>query len=27
MSGDWPLALQLGATSLRIGSAIFGLRR
>jgi pyridoxal phosphate enzyme (YggS family) len=26
MSGDWPLAVQLGATSLRIGSAIFGLR-
>ncbi len=26
MSGDWPLAIQLGATSLRIGSAIFGAR-
>jgi pyridoxal phosphate enzyme (YggS family) len=26
MSADWPLAIQLGATSLRIGSAIFGAR-
>ncbi len=26
MSGDWPLAVQLGATSVRIGSAIFGAR-
>lgn len=26
MSGDWPLALQLGATSVRVGSAIFGAR-
>jgi hypothetical protein len=26
MSADWPLAIQLGATSLRIGGAIFGAR-
>ena len=26
MSGDWPLAVQLGATHIRIGSAIFGTR-
>jgi pyridoxal phosphate enzyme (YggS family) len=26
MSGDWPLAVQLGATHVRIGSAIFGTR-
>ena len=26
MSADWPLAVQLGATSVRIGSAIFGAR-
>jgi len=26
MSGDWPLAVQLGATEVRIGSAIFGAR-
>lgn len=26
MSGDWPLALQLGATHIRVGSAIFGAR-
>jgi pyridoxal phosphate enzyme (YggS family) len=26
MSGDWPLAVQLGATQVRIGSAIFGTR-
>jgi len=26
MSADWPLAVQLGATYLRIGSAIFGVR-
>jgi PLP dependent protein len=26
MSGDWPLAVQLGATSVRVGSAIFGPR-
>ena len=26
MSGDWPLAVQLGATSVRVGSAIFGAR-
>jgi pyridoxal phosphate enzyme (YggS family) len=26
MSADWPLAIQLGATSVRIGSAIFGVR-
>jgi len=26
MSADWPLAVQLGATYLRIGSAIFGAR-
>jgi len=26
MSGDWPLAVPLGATELRIGSAIFGAR-
>jgi pyridoxal phosphate enzyme (YggS family) len=27
MSADWPLAVQLGATYVRIGSAIFGTRR
>jgi len=27
MSADWPLAVQLGATYVRIGSAIFGSRR
>ena len=27
MSGDWPLALQLGATHIRVGSAIFGARQ
>jgi PLP dependent protein len=26
MSADWPLAVQLGATYVRIGSAIFGAR-
>ncbi len=26
MSADWPLAVQLGATYIRIGSAIFGAR-
>ncbi len=26
MSADWPLAVQLGATLLRVGSAIFGAR-
>ena len=26
MSADWPLAVQLGATFVRIGSAIFGAR-
>ncbi len=26
MSADWPLAVQLGATFLRVGSAIFGTR-
>ena len=26
MSADWPLAVQLGATFVRIGSAIFGSR-
>ena len=26
MSADWPLAVQLGATAVRIGSAIFGAR-
>ncbi|THD42036.1 MAG: YggS family pyridoxal phosphate-dependent enzyme [Bradyrhizobium sp.] len=26
MSGDWPLAVQLGATHVRIGSAIYGSR-
>ncbi len=26
MSADWPLAVQLGATYVRIGSAIFGTR-
>jgi PLP dependent protein len=26
MSADWPLAVQLGATSVRVGSAIFGAR-
>ncbi len=26
MSGDWPLAVQLGATHVRVGSAIFGAR-
>ena len=26
MSADWPLAIQLGATHVRIGSAIFGAR-
>jgi len=26
MSADWPLAVQLGATSVRVGSAIFGVR-
>jgi pyridoxal phosphate enzyme (YggS family) len=26
MSADWPLAVQLGATYVRVGSAIFGLR-
>ncbi len=26
MSGDWPLAVQLGATYLRVGGAIFGAR-
>ena len=26
MSADWPLAVQLGATSVRLGSAIFGAR-
>ena len=26
MSGDWPLAVPLGATEVRVGSAIFGAR-
>ncbi len=26
MSADWPLAVQLGATAIRVGSAIFGAR-
>ncbi len=26
MSGDWPLAVPLGATEARVGSAIFGAR-
>ncbi len=26
MSADWPLAVQLGATAVRLGSAIFGVR-
>jgi pyridoxal phosphate enzyme (YggS family) len=26
MSADWPLAVQLGATEIRVGSAIFGTR-
>ena len=26
MSGDWPLAVQLGATHVRVGSAIYGSR-
>ena len=26
MSADWPLAVQLGATEIRVGSAIFGAR-
>lgn len=26
MSGDWPLAVQHGATMVRIGTDIFGLR-
>ena len=26
MSADWPLAVQLGATHVRVGSAIFGAR-
>ncbi len=26
MSADWPLAVQLGATHVRVGSAIFGTR-
>ena len=26
MSADWPLAVQLGATAVRVGSAIFGAR-
>ena len=26
MSADWPLAVQLGATHVRVGSAIFGVR-
>ena len=26
MSADWPLAVQLGATHIRVGSAIFGSR-
>ena len=26
MSADWPLAVQLGATAVRVGSAIFGVR-
>jgi len=26
MSADWPLAIQLGATAIRVGSAIFGAR-
>jgi uncharacterized pyridoxal phosphate-containing UPF0001 family protein len=26
MSADWPLAVQLGATYVRVGSAIFGSR-
>jgi PLP dependent protein len=26
MSADWPLAVQLGATTVRVGSAIFGAR-
>jgi pyridoxal phosphate enzyme (YggS family) len=26
MTGDWPLAVQLGATHIRVGSAIFGAR-
>jgi pyridoxal phosphate enzyme (YggS family) len=26
MSADWPLAIQLGATFVRVGSAIFGAR-
>jgi len=26
MSADWPLAVQLGATSIRVGTAIFGAR-
>lgn len=27
MSGDWPLALDYGATIVRIGTAIFGARQ
>jgi uncharacterized pyridoxal phosphate-containing UPF0001 family protein len=26
MSADWPLAVQLGATHIRVGSAIYGSR-
>ena len=26
MSADWPLAVQLGATHVRVGSALFGAR-
>ena len=26
MSGDWPLAVQLGASYVRLGSAIYGAR-
>jgi uncharacterized pyridoxal phosphate-containing UPF0001 family protein len=26
MSADWPLAVQMGATHVRVGSAIFGSR-
>ena len=26
MSADWPLAMQLGATHVRVGTAIFGAR-
>jgi uncharacterized pyridoxal phosphate-containing UPF0001 family protein len=26
MSADWPLAVQLGATYIRVGSSIFGSR-